>query len=375
MPQIKLIADQQPLTQRIVAGLRYPLHGAALTACTAMALSRFFTLLPNIIGAFASILIWIATWRYAIDCLTRTANGYANPPEVSLDGGAGSPQALLLVHVLLILLLFATSMAGPEAFWTALILATLLLPAIDMSLAFDGSLTTALHPLTWASVIARFGVAYLVPVLGNAVLATLVVAARHGADMLPALLAIPVYGFACTWLVILEFHWMGLLIWHYRERLGMQPEAPELAASKGQHADDDIVRECEYLARSDPEAAAAQLRDYIRDHHAPPPVHTLFRRLMHQLRRDDILLQHGQFWIAQLCANDKAQRALGVVQECREIDPDFLPENPHHAEILARTATRIGMRHLAGHLARGFIERWPRHEAAAELRSYIPPAS
>lgn len=364
MPAIRLAAADMPLSARLLHGVAYPVRGAALAGCITLALCRYLTLLPGIIGTLVSIIIWAATWRYAIDCMIRTADGYADPPEVTLDDGAGSPRAILVLHVLVILLLVATAAFARDAFWAALAVAAVLLPAIDMSLAFDGSIVVALNPATWVRVFARFGAAYLIPVLANAALALLVWVALQGASKLPLLIALPLYGFVCTWLVLLDFHWMGLLVWHYRERFGMHPEAPELARKLGQDADDELVRECEALAQDDPEAAAIRLRDRIRERSAPAPVHALFRNLLRRLKRNDLLVQHGQTWIAQLCANGEARRALGIVQECRGIDHGFAPDDPDNTAELARLAARIGMHGLAAHLAQRFIQRWPGHEAA-----------
>lgn len=379
MPRIALAAADLPLGQRLLAGLRYPLTGAALAACIALGLCRYANLLaravPGLVGialgVIISVALWTATWNYAIDCMVHTADGYSEAPEVSLEDRLGSPHALLVVHALVLLGCVLIALFAHEYLWFALAVAAVLLPVIDMSLAFDGSLAVALNPLTWVLTIGRFGMAYLIPVAANLVLAILVWAASRGTSDLPMLFGLPLYGFACTYLVVLDFHWMGLLIWHYRERFGMRPEAPAMARAAHQDVDEELVRECEALAHTDPEAAAIRLRDRIRERVAPALVHARFRVLLRRLHRTDLLLQHGQAWIAQLCAAGEARRALGVVQECREIDPAFLPDDPDHTATLARLAARSGMRALAGHLAGGFLERWPRHQAATEINALV----
>lgn len=375
MPRIELAAAELPLGQRLLAGLRYPVTGAGLAACIVLGLCRYANLLARVVpglvgiilGIIVSVALWTATWRYAVDCMLHTADGYIEPPEVSLEDRTASAHALLAVHATVLLGLVLLALFAHGYFWFALALAAVLLPVIDMSLAFDGSVAVALNPLTWVLTIGRFGMAYLIPVAANLVLATLVWAASREASDLPLLLGPPLYGFACTYLVVLDFHWMGLLIWHCRERFGMHPEAPAMARAMRQDVDEELVRECEALARNDPEAAAIRLRDRIRERVAPAPVHAQFRVLLRKLRRNDLLLQHGQTWIAQLCAAGEVRRALGVVHECREIDAAFLPDNPEHAATLAQLAARIGMPALAGHLANGFLERWPGHQAAGEI--------
>lgn len=366
MPRIRTAAEEMPLIERLVEGLHYPLRGGALAACITLGLCRYATLLPSL-GFIVGLIIWIATWRYAIDCMVQSADGYADSPEVSLEDRVGNPRGILAVHVIAVLACVPIAAFAPALLWLALAIAALLLPALDMSLAFDGDIVVALNPITWTRIVARFGSTYLIPVIANAALALLIGIAHQGIGRLPLLLALPAFGFACTYLIVLDFHWMGILVWHYRERFGMNPEAPAAAGAMDLDADERLIEECEALARSDPEEAAIRLRDRIRDHFAPAAVHNLFRTLLHRLRRNDLLIQHGQTWIAQLCASGDARRALGVVQECREVDPSFVPDDPAHTAALAELAGRLGMHRLAEHLARGFAQRWPQHEAAARI--------
>lgn len=369
MAPIEIASGDMPLAERLMEGLRYPFRGAALTACLILAGCHCLVALPGIFGAIAAMLIWIVTWLYAVDCLMHTADGYADPPDLGMEGRAANARGILGMQILATALCYLVALVAPAHLWLALLVAVLVLPAIDLSLAFDGDVLIALNPVNWLRIVARFGAAYFIPVVANAVLAVLVVLAGLGLAHLPALLGLPLFGFLYTCVIVLEFHWMGLLVWHYRERLGVHPQAPELAQRVGQGADDELVGECEALAKSDPEEAAIRLRDRIRERAAPAPVHALFRTLLRRLQRNDLLLSHGQDWIAQLCAAGDARRALGLVQECRGIDAAFLPDDPGSAATLAELATRLGMRDLAQHLAHGFAQRWPRHERAARLEA------
>lgn len=367
MPHVRIATEDMPLGQRLMEGLRYPLRGGALAACITLGLCHYAVLLPSVIGLIAALVVWSATWRYAIDCMVQTADGYQDPPEVHLEGRAGNPRGIFALHIVVILVCILIMMFAPGSLWLMLAIAALLLPAIDMSLAFDGDVMVALNPVTWTRIVARFGTAYIVPVVANAALALLVGIANNGIGRLPRVLALPVFGFVGTYLVVLDFHWMGVLVWHFRERFGMNPEAPAMARARGQNADDELVRECEALAQTDPEAAAIRLRDRIRERAAPASVHMLFRVLLRKLARNDLLLSHGRTWITQLCTGDDARRALGLVKECREIDPGFLPDDPEATAALARLAARSGMRDMASHLARGFVARWSRHPSAEEI--------
>lgn len=362
MAHIELLDPDIPLPRRLLRGFAYPASGAGLFVCITLALCWYLTLLPSLVGFIVTLVLYVATFGYAIDSMVSTANGYARLPEVSLER-AGSPKGVTCVYALV----FLVGMLVPHAFRPALAFAVLVMPAMVMSLAFDGDFLLAVNPATWLRVVARFGPAYLVPVAGNLVTLAVIWLLLPVRAWMPGLLYPPVFGFCFAYLVLLDFHWMGLCIWHCRERLGMTPEAPELASAAGQDADELLASECRTMAEDDLEQAAIRLRDRIRERAAPASVHTLFRELVRRMGRDDVLLEHARAWITQLCANGEARRALGLVQECRGIDPAFSPATLDDSATLAHLASRMGMRDLACHLARSVLERWPQAEEAHRL--------
>ena len=367
MPPIRLADAEAPLPGRLFRGLGYQLHGAALSGIVVLTLAHYLSLL-QLAGWFIELVVWAATYAYALECLRSTADGYAEPPEVTRETGM---QGGWLLVALLLIALAATSLAhwkfGAGAWWLTFAFA-LVIPAVAIALAFDDGLGAALGPFNWLRTMQRFGAPYFILVLLQLIVGGVQGFAQDRYQSgTSAVIEMPLFYLLCTYATVLNFHWMGVMVWHYRERLGMRPEAPERAKARGQDADDELVRECEALARTDPEAAAIRLRDRIRERAAPNPVHLLFRVLLKRLVRNDLLISHGQTWIAQLCAGNDARRALGLLQECREIDPGFIPDDPDATATLARLAMRTGMHDMASYLARGFVARWPRHPAAEEV--------
>jgi hypothetical protein len=359
MPRIEVVPAGTPFGERLVAGFGYPLRGAGLATCTALVLAHYAGLLPGI-GTLASLLVWAATWRYAADCLLHTAHGYADPPNVGSEGNDASGWGLTAVHLALVALCVLAVAFFPDALWPVLVVAALALPAVDMSLAFDGNLVLALSPLNWVRVVNTFGPVYLVPVAINLVLGLLILLASLTAALLPRILALPLFAFAYTYLIVLAFHLMGALIHLHHARLGLVPEAPELAKAAGQDEDSHLVDEARALAVDEPVAALRRLAERLRQHSAPAPVHQLYRELLRRQGLRDDLLVHGQIWIAALIAQGEARRALGVLQECCGIDPAFVPDDPRTCGELADLADRLGMAHLAIHLGRGYLVHWPR---------------
>ena len=364
MPRVETVAADTPFGERLRTGFGYPLRGAALPTCVVIALLHYVGLLPSYIGALASALVWAATWRYAADCLLHTAHGYADPPDVGSDGNDASGWGLTAIHLLVVALCVVAIVFFPRLLWPVLIVSALALPAIDMSLAFDGNLALALNPFNWKRVIGSFGAAYLVPVAINLLLGVLIVLASISTALLPRLLALPLFAFAYTYLIVLAFHLMGAMIHQRHERFGIELEAEKLVAASHQDADSRLLDEARRLAIDDPVAALRQLAARLQDRTAPTSVHQLYRELLHRQGLRDDLLVHGQIWIAALIAQGEPHRALGVLQECGGIDSGFAPDDPRTCGELADLAARLGMSRLAIQLCRGYLAHWPRDPQA-----------
>ncbi len=360
MPRIEVTASDTPFGERLRSGFGYPLRGAGLATCVVLALIHYVGLLPSYIGALASAFVWAATWRYAADCLLHTAHGYADPPNVGSDGDSASGWGLTAIHLLIVALCVMAIVFFPRLLWPVLILSALVLPAIDMSLAFDGNMALALNPLNWARVIGAFGSAYGVPVAINLLLGILIVIASLTSALLPRLLALPLFAFAYTYLIVLAFHLMGAMVHQRHERFGLAPEAPKLAKAGGQDADEQLLAEVDAVSSTDPVAATRMLVARLQDRAAPAPLHAAYRRLLKQQDLRDGLLVHGQIWMAALVAQGESRRALGVLQECCGIDAAFIPDDPRTCGELADLAARLGISRLAVHLCRGYLAHWPR---------------
>lgn len=364
MPRIEVVAADTPLGERVVSGFGYPLRGAGLATCTVLGLIHLVGLLPSYIGAFASMLVWAATWRYAADCLLHTANGYAEPPDVGLDSNHTAGWGLTAVHLMVVALCVLAIVFWPGLFWPVLIVAVVVLPAIDMSLAFDANLALALSPFNWLRIVRAFGPAYLIPVAINLLLGIAIVLASVSSALLPRLFALPLFGFAYSWLIMLAFHLMGVLVHQRHEQFGMEPEAPRLARAGGQDGDAALLQEVDELAQDDVQAATGLLVERLRTRSAPASVHLAYRQLLQRQRLHEGLLVHGQIWIAALIAQGESRRALGVLQECIGISADFVPDDPYTCGELADLAARLGISRIAVTLCRGYLQHWPKDARA-----------
>ena len=364
MPHVATVAVDTPFAERLRQGFGYPLRGGALATCVALALAHYVALLPAFIGLLGGALVWTATWRYAADCMRHTAHGYADPPDVGIDGDDAAGWALTAIHLFAIAWGMLAGVFLPSLLWPLVIVCALILPAMDMTLAFDANLALALNPAHLARVVAGFGRAYLVPVAINLLLGLLVVLASVATALLPRLLALPLFAFAYTYLSVLAFHLMGGMLHQRREHFGIEAQAEALANAAGQDEDSRLAAQAHELAGQDPQAALHLLAGRLQDRAAPPVLHETYRELLKQQHLREALLVHGQVWIAALVAGGQARKALRVMQECSELDPAFLPDDPGNAETLAESAGRHGMNRMAARLCRGFLKAWP-HDTRA----------
>jgi hypothetical protein len=362
----RLIAVDTPFTRRLVDGLGYPLHGAALTTIVAVGLGQVLGAFVPVMGWLVLTVSWAAMYVYAFECLRHTADGYAEPPEMAMDTSLGVAFTLILIQVLGgALAILVPVFVGPAGLLLSLLLA-LALPAITMSLAFGGSVNEALNPRTWFEAMSRFGRPYFVLAAICFAVWMLQFGVRYALQgFLPQVLAIPLFYLFANYATLLNFHLMGGLIHQYHERVGHVPESEAMVAEAGMDDDDELLAHTRDLAADDLPTAIGLLTQRLRDGAAPVALHAQYRDWLRRANRRDELLVHGQIWIAALVATGESRRALGVAQDCMEIDPGFLPDDPLNAGPLADIAAHAGMPRLALHLARGYARRWPKDFGSA----------
>src|SRR6185312_10117125 len=318
MSKIELIDLRQPLSWHVLDALRYPLRASALPGLVVFTLAHYLGLLPAA-GWLLELVIWAATYLYALECLRHSADGFAQPPEFAEPGHGGWALVAILLWSTLLTLAVKLNFGGGA--WLVSALTAITLPAIAMSLALDGSVSHALNPLTWAQIMARFGSPYLLLIGVQLLIALLVGSAQQGLEhVLPRLLALPLFYFVAIYATLFNFRLMGVLIHQRHEQFGLQPKARQL------------------VAQQQPEAALELLVPRLRERAAPASLHLAYRQLLKQQGLRDALLVHGQIWMAALIAEGEPRRALGVLQECLDMDADFIPDDPRTCGELADLA-------------------------------------
>lgn len=267
MPAIELIDPRQPLSRQLADALRYPLRAAALPGLIAFTLAHYLSLLP-MIGWLVELIVWAATYLYALECLRHSADGFAQPPEFAEPGNGGWALVAILLWSSLLALAVKLNIGGGA--WLVSVLMAVTLPAIAMSLAMDGGVANALNPLTWLRIMSRFGAIYLL-LIGVQWLIALVVGMTQNSveQVLPRMLALPLFYFVAIYATLFNFRLMGVLIYQRHEEFGLQPKAHQLAAQTHQDDDQRLLDDVEAMAREQPAAALDLLVPRLRDRAAP----------------------------------------------------------------------------------------------------------
>jgi len=365
MPRHELADAATPFGERIVIGLRYPFRSAALVTVIAVTVLESLSFIP--IGLLRLLLVGIGlvmVYTYAFECLRHTADGYADPPEMAINTDGGTVRALLFIQVTGSALVYlATFMYGSAGLLVQLVFA-FVLPIITMSLTFDG-VGAALNPLTWFAVVGRLGGDYF-KLFGMALLTGAIqTGAQYAINQRgPGFLGTAAYFLIVNYFIIYNFHLMGALIHHRHETLGYRPESEAVHTATDPDDDTALLNHVNLIAREDIPGATDILTERIREGMAPPALHTRYRELLRVQGRLPELLVHGQIWIAALVAAREHRRALGVVQDCIDVDPAFLPDDTLTCGPLADTAAAGGMTRLALHLSLGYLRLWPRDMGA-----------
>jgi hypothetical protein len=356
-------AEIVPFWNRLREISRYPAHPAALTTIGVLALCHLVADLP--FGFVLDVLVWVALYKYAFECLRATADGRMEPPEVAIavEDSLGWDQIKLQV-VFVLFNVGAFLLLGPVGGAIVSILLAFALPGAIMSLAMDQNLLLALNPATWLAVATRLGWPY---VAVAALYFLFNVSQRYAqalvVPILPPVLAEIAFYFITHYVVVATFHLMGYLIYQYHEEIGYEPAPPPQPLSRATaDPDQSLLDEAAQLVRdAKPEAAADMLGQAIRGRGGSEKMHLQYRKLLALLGRRDEQLRHGREWIDVLLAQDKDKRAVDIARECLDIEPAFELSNPDDVARLAAKAVDTGSTQVALKLVSTYIRTHPKH--------------
>ncbi|WIH06254.1 hypothetical protein KHF85_07495 [Xanthomonas translucens pv. graminis] len=327
----------------------YPLRGGALFALIALTLCRLLGMLPGI-GWILGMVTALAIYKYAFEILRHTADGYMEAPERGFDIGDGVVLRLLALMIVLgAVVVAAALLAGPIAGMLTLLAVVLLQPGFLISLAIDGSLRRALNPAVSIGLALRIGWPYLAAFgLLFVIQASALTAANWLQQYLPPLASDLAVGVVTIWGLFAAFHLLGYLVYQYHEVLGYEPAAADDATHARHDPDQRVLDEAEQFVRDGHAVEALQLlRGEVRSRAVSLAVHELYQRLLRSGGRADDLREHSRQYINRLLQEKQERRALALLREALDADPDFAPLLPEQASLLAERAQLAGQFKLA----------------------------
>lgn len=353
----------EPFWNRLRAISLYPAHAGALTTIIALSVCHLIAYFP--FGFLLDILVWVALYKYAFECLRASANGRLEPPEfaTSVDDSLGWSQIWLQV-AFLILNIAGFLLLGPVGGAVCAIVLALALPGAIMSLAMDENLGHALNPATWLAILARIGWPYLA-VAGLYFLFN--VSQRYAQALvvpfLPPFISLVVFYFIAHYVVVATFHLMGYLIYQYHEEVGYEPAAPKIALRRASDDPDQATLDeaAQHVRDGQLDAARELIGTQLRGRGGSDGLHTQYRKLLALGEHRDEQLRHGREWISVLLAQDKDRRAVEVTRECLDLDPAFQLAQPDQVARVAQKAVDSGATQVALKLVSGFHKRHPKH--------------
>jgi len=357
----------EPFWTRLRAIALFPLQGAALWSMIALSLCALLGHLPGV-GWILGIVVSLATYRYAFEVLRHTANGHPDAPNYGMGLGDGAIGRLFVLIILATAAVTFVALSTRSGALTLLALGAvvLLTPGSIISLAMDGSLRRALNPSVPLGLATRIGWPYLAAVcLLFVIMASSVTAAAWLNHFLPPVVSDLAVSFMVTWGLFSIFHLLGYLVYQYHEVLGFEPDA--LADLRRPDPDQRLLDEAEAHVRDGhPQDARESLRGAIRGRAVSLAVHELYQRLLYKDGASPELRDHGQQFISRLIAEKQERRALAVLRETLERDPDFVPAQVEHALLLSERARLGGQYQLACDALQAMVRAWPQRSESLQ---------
>jgi hypothetical protein len=355
-----------PFWHRLRQITLYPVRGAALAMLVGLTAGSLLGYLP-VLGFVFSIIVWGSAYKFAFEILRTTADGHMDAPDAmtSVDGGVVW-RFIGLQFVMALVFLAALAGGGPVIGIVVLVLIVLMQPGCIMSLAIDGDFGRAIDPTTTFAIMSRVGAPYFaVFALLLVIQASAATAGEWLSTLMPAVLgelALTLFSF---WGLFAAFHLMGYLVYQYHDELGYEPERHRNALPQLGNRDGDLMQQAETLVRDGrPEAAIELLRAEIRSRSVGLDTHELYRRLLRNGNDPGAADEHARVYLNLLMMEKQERRALGLLREALDANPDFVPLQLEHAEQLAERARMSGQSQLAVDAWLAMLRRHPKEDGA-----------
>lgn len=308
-----------PFWKRMPAAFFYPLHPASLVFLTIMSLASLLQLVP-FGGIIAAILLPFILMKYAFQVLQSTAVGHMQPPTGSTSM-SGSDFALPIKSWLLLIVLGIiiglSVLLGPLGIIISTVLASLIYPAMIMTLGVTRKFFHALNPAELTEMVRMIGPSYL----GLVGMLFLLYGADSALLMLIGPMIIPnnvlaimvIITFVTSYYTLVMFHLMGYVIYQFHEDLGVQPEVEYEPAGTGRKAAEPTglspVAKAQLLVQEGhPEIAQPFIARHLNDEMTAEQIQLqeIYIKLLRQQGETETLIRMGKDYILKLMEHGHA---------------------------------------------------------------------
>lgn len=373
---IRTGSEITPFWRRIPKFFLFPFHARPLAYSLFLtALAAPIAFLPPLLIVVMMIAIYILATGYALRIMDLTALGYLKPSEY--DNAVTAHRGGLTFRFFAINFLWGAAIGWALWFNPTLGEAvgyffTFAMPASIMVLVVSGSFFQGLNPIRWIGVMWTLGKSYLVLFLFQFLLNTGVVLAM---PVLQPLLGdggwqvLPVLCYVIVYFLLVSFNMMGYCLYQHHNELGfgvrvsfeeVEEGKNRSGASKAQadHIGEEIGMR---LAAGDMKGAIDLAYEQQRSEPGNIVVQERYHKLLLLRDKPSATLAHGKRFITLLLSRDQGVKAFEVFKTCRDLQADFLPENPGDLFKLAQLAKGAREYDLALELVKGFDKRYPDH--------------
>lgn len=360
-------AKPVPFWNRLRDIALYPFRGSAGITLILLTVLSLLGFLPGLAGLILTCVVWFSAYKFAFEILRSSADGDLQAPESMFSTENGTVWRFLALQIALGVVVVLSFFGGWVVGLGVMVLAVFLQPGMIISLAIDGSLRNAINPGTALAIVGRLGGSYLAAFgLLFVIQASAGTASGWVDGLMPPVLGELAVNLFSFWGLFAAFHLMGYLVYQYHEELGYEPASHARAAHVLVSRDRVLLDAAEARIREGDNAGALQLlREEVRSRAVDVETHELYRRLLRQAGDAKESNAHAQQYLNLLMMEKQDRKALGLLREALEANPDFVPMQLEHGELLAQRARMGGQAQLAIDQWQALLRRHPKEPNAA----------
>lgn len=359
-------ATPVPFWNRLREIALYPFRGSALITLILLTVMSLLGFLPGLAGLILTCVVWFSAYKFAFEILRSSAHGELQAPESMFSTENGTVWRFLALQIVLGVVVVLSFLGGWVVGLAVMVLAIFLQPGMIMSLAIDGSFRHAIDPSTAFAIVGRLGGSYFAAFgLLFVIQVSAGTASGWVGNVMPPVLGELAVNLFAFWGLFATFHLMGYLVYQYHEDLGFEPESHGRALPTLITRDRQLLDAAELRIREGDSPGALQLlREEVRSRAVDTPTHELYRRLLRQHGTPAEGDEHARLFLNLLMMEKQDRKAIALLREALEANPDFVPMQVEHGELLAQRARLSGLAQLALDQWLALLRRHPREANA-----------